>query len=81
MVLADIHKRWHILKGEKALLCTGTDEHGLKIQRAAAKAGIEPKTFCDKGAEIFKVSPLVSRLFTEVYLKPSQGTGEESGNH
>ncbi|KAF2854688.1 methionyl-tRNA synthetase-like protein [Plenodomus tracheiphilus IPT5] len=54
MVLADIHKRWHVLKGEKALLCTGTDEHGLKIQRAAAKAGIDPKTFCDKGAEIFK---------------------------
>ncbi|KAI8935887.1 hypothetical protein NX059_007401 [Plenodomus lindquistii] len=54
MVLADIHKRWHVLKGQNALLCTGTDEHGLKIQRAAAKAGIDPKTFCDKGAEIFK---------------------------
>ncbi|KAH9878576.1 hypothetical protein IAQ61_001848 [Plenodomus lingam] len=54
MVLADIHKRWHVLKGEKALLCTGTDEHGLKIQRAAAKAGVDPKTFCDRGAEIFK---------------------------
>lgn len=61
MVLADIHKRWHVLKGEKALLCTGTDEHGLKIQRASAKAGVDPKTFCDKGAEIFKVSPHISR--------------------
>jgi methionyl-tRNA synthetase len=71
MVLTDIVKRWHVLKGEKALLCTGTDEHGLKValrrictwtvltapqvQRAAAKAGIDPKLFCDKGAEIFKV--------------------------
>jgi methionyl-tRNA synthetase len=31
MVLTDIVKRWHVLKGENALLCTGTDEHGLKV--------------------------------------------------
>lgn len=31
MVLTDVIKRWHELKGEKALLCTGTDEHGLKV--------------------------------------------------
>jgi methionyl-tRNA synthetase len=55
MVLTDIIKRWHVLKGEKAVLCTGTDEHGLKVQRAAAKAGVDPKLFCDKGAEIFEV--------------------------
>lgn len=31
MVLADIIKRWELLKGEKAILCTGTDEHGMKV--------------------------------------------------
>lgn len=55
MVLADILKRWQLLKGRNALLLTGTDEHGLKVQRAAAKAGVDPKAFCDKGAAIFKV--------------------------
>ncbi|KAL1591575.1 methionyl-tRNA synthetase [Paraconiothyrium brasiliense] len=54
LVLTDILKRWRVLKGETALMCTGTDEHGLKVQRASAKAGIEPKLFCDKGAAIFK---------------------------
>lgn len=47
MVLADIIKRWKALKGEEALLCTGTDEHGLKVRlhmlgyrlRADSKAG------------------------------------------
>ncbi|KAI9704165.1 MAG: methionyl-tRNA synthetase [Candelina mexicana] len=53
MVLTDILKRWQILQGKKAILCTGTDEHGMKIQRAASKAGSEPKPFCDKGAETF----------------------------
>lgn len=55
MVLTDIIKRWQVLKGKNALLLTGTDEHGMKVQRAAAKAGVDPKSFCDKGAEIFKV--------------------------
>ncbi|KAF1965769.1 methionyl-tRNA synthetase-like protein [Bimuria novae-zelandiae CBS 107.79] len=54
LVLTDILKRWRVLKGQTALLCTGTDEHGLKVQRAAAKAGVEPKLFCDKGADVFK---------------------------
>jgi methionyl-tRNA synthetase len=31
MVLTDIIKRWQVLKGKKALLLTGTDEHGLKV--------------------------------------------------
>jgi len=31
MVLSDILKRWHVLKGKKAILLTGTDEHGLKV--------------------------------------------------
>ncbi|TGO27638.1 hypothetical protein BPAE_0039g00480 [Botrytis paeoniae] len=54
MVLADIFKRWQVLKGDTAILCTGTDEHGMKIQRAAAQAGALPKEFCDIGAETFK---------------------------
>lgn len=32
MVLTDIIKRWQVLKGKKALLLTGTDEHGLKVR-------------------------------------------------
>jgi methionyl-tRNA synthetase len=48
-------KRWQQLKGKKAILCTGTDEHGLKVQKAAEEADIDPQAFCDKGAETFKV--------------------------
>jgi hypothetical protein len=65
MVLTDILKRWQVLKGRNALLLTGTDEHGLKVQRAAAKAGVDPKLFCDKGAEIFRVRMMRLR---RVYL-------------
>ncbi|KAJ4984456.1 methionyl-tRNA synthetase [Stagonosporopsis vannaccii] len=54
MVLTDIIKRWNMLRGKEAIMCTGTDEHGLKVQKAAAKAGVDAKAFCDKGANIFR---------------------------
>merc|ERR1712093_492954 len=54
MVLSDILKRWQVLRGKQAILCTGTDEHGMKIQRAAAQAQTPPKEFCDLTAETFK---------------------------
>lgn len=53
MVLADVLKRWATLQGRPARLCTGTDEHGMKIQRAAAKAGQPPAEFCDTYAQKF----------------------------
>jgi methionyl-tRNA synthetase len=31
MLLADILKRWQLLNGKDAILCTGTDEHGMKV--------------------------------------------------
>ena len=54
MVLADVLKRWQVLAGNKALLCTGTDEHGIKIQQAAAAHELAPKLFCDETAAKFR---------------------------
>ncbi|KAK2788501.1 methionyl-tRNA synthetase [Onygenales sp. PD_12] len=55
MVLTDVLKRWQILLGNTdAKLLTGTDEHGMKIQQAAAASGMEPQELCDKNCETFK---------------------------
>ena len=55
-VLADVLKRWHVLRGDtKAHLLTGTDEHGMKIQKAADKANKDVKLFCDENAAQFKL--------------------------
>ena len=40
MVLADIFKRWWILRGKQALLCTGIDEHGMKVNSFYPRAAI-----------------------------------------
>lgn len=40
MVLTDIIKRWSVLRGKKAIMCTGTDEHGLKVFYFCARRNI-----------------------------------------
>jgi methionyl-tRNA synthetase len=47
-VIGDALARWHRLLGEEVFYLTGTDEHGLKMQRAAEKQGITPKELADK---------------------------------
>ena len=37
------------------LYSVGTDEHGLKVQQAAAKADVDPQRFCDSISNSFKV--------------------------
>ena len=69
MVLSDILKRWQVLKGKKAILCTGTDEHGLKIQQAAAAANTPPKEFCDLTAETFKTLAARAGLSNDHFVR------------
>lgn len=45
-VLCDAIARYHRHMGEEVLFSTGTDEHGLKIQKKAAEAAMEPYDFC-----------------------------------
>ncbi|XP_005992036.1 methionine--tRNA ligase, mitochondrial [Latimeria chalumnae] len=54
VVLADALRRFRTLRGCTAKLSTGTDEHGLKIQKAAAEAGKDPLDFCTHISEEFK---------------------------
>jgi methionyl-tRNA synthetase len=48
MVLADAFARWHRLAGDEVRFLTGTDEHGLKVVRAAESAGASPQAFVDE---------------------------------
>jgi len=46
-IAADTIKRWKRMQGHEVILATGTDEHGQKIERAAAAAGKTPQEFTD----------------------------------
>jgi methionyl-tRNA synthetase len=47
-LVADVLARRHRLLGNDTFFLTGTDEHGQKIERSAAAAGISPKQFTDQ---------------------------------
>jgi methionyl-tRNA synthetase len=47
-VAVDVIARYHRLRGERVFHLTGTDEHGLKIQRTADTAGVDPQTWVDE---------------------------------
>ena len=53
-IAADVLARYWRLRGRDVLFLTGLDEHGQKVQQAAAKAGIDPQTHCDKLAPQFQ---------------------------
>ncbi|MEY4704322.1 MAG: Methionine--tRNA ligase, partial [Nitrospirota bacterium] len=53
-VAADILARYWRLRGRDVFFLTGLDEHGQKVQQAAAKAGIDPQVHCDKLAPQFQ---------------------------
>ena len=53
-IVSDVIARFKRLDGFNVEFLTGTDEHGLKIQRAAEEKGIDPKKFCDEISETFR---------------------------
>ena len=57
LVTADIFARYNRLANASrpVQFVTGTDEHGLKIQRAAHVASLEPQVFCDGLSAEFRV--------------------------
>ena len=53
IIMTDAFARFQKRMGKDVFMCTGTDEHGQKIENLAIEAGITPKAYVDKiAAEI-----------------------------
>ncbi len=53
-VAADALARWRRLWGDDVVFLTGTDEHGLKMQRTAEAEGITPQELVDRTSPTFR---------------------------
>ena len=53
-IACDVLARFKRLDGYNVKFLTGTDEHGLKVHQAAAKAGVDPQSFTDKVSQNFR---------------------------
>ena len=48
IIMTDAFARFQRRMGKDVFMCTGTDEHGQKIENLAIEAGITPKAYVDK---------------------------------
>jgi methionyl-tRNA synthetase len=53
-IVTDVIKRFKRMQGYEVALTTGSDEHGVNVERAAERAGKTPLEFCDVIAAEFK---------------------------
>ena len=61
-VVADALARHYRQRGDEVFFMTGTDDHGLKVQRAAEEAGQSPKALADRNSAVY------ARLFEQLGL-------------
>jgi len=71
-IIADFFARFKRIDGFNVNFLTGTDEHGLKIQRAAQKKGIETLKFCDEISKTFRDLSEVLNLSNTDFIRTTE---------
>ena len=77
-IIADFFARFKKIDGFKVNFLTGTDEHGLKIQRAAEVKGIDPLKFCDEISLTFKDLSKTLNLTNTDFIRTTESRHKKS---
>ncbi|KAG1742256.1 tRNA synthetases class I (M)-domain-containing protein [Suillus paluster] len=83
LVTADIFARFARISepNRPVHFLTGTDEHGLKIQKAAKDRGIEPSSLCDTLSEQFRRLGTCANISNTVFLRTTEARHREAVEH
>ncbi|MCL6091523.1 MAG: methionine--tRNA ligase [Actinobacteria bacterium] len=71
-VTADALARWHRLSGDEVLFVTGTDEHGLKVQRAAEANALTPQEQADRFSARFREAWALLDISNDDYIRTTE---------
>ncbi|HLJ64224.1 MAG TPA: methionine--tRNA ligase, partial [Stellaceae bacterium] len=71
-VACDALARFMRLDGKRVKFLTGTDEHGQKIAKSAALAGLDPKTFCDRVSQNFRDMTRLMNLSNDDFIRTTE---------
>ena len=71
-IIADFFARFKRIDGFNVHFLTGTDEHGLKIQRAAENKKIEPLKFCDEISKTFRDLSVTLNLSNTDFIRTTE---------
>ena len=77
-IIADFFARFKKIDGFNVYFLTGTDEHGLKIQRAAEKQDIETLEFCNQISQTFKDLTQILNLSNTDFLRTTEDRHKNS---
>ena len=80
-IIADFFARFKRIDGFNVHFLTGTDEHGLKIQRAAEKSNIDPLKFCDEISQTFKDLSKTLNLTNTDFIRTTEKRHKDSVQH
>ena len=77
-IIADFFARFKRIDGFNVYFLTGTDEHGLKIQRAAEKKGVKTLEFCDELSKTFKDLSKTLNLTNNDFIRTTEDRHKKS---
>jgi methionyl-tRNA synthetase len=80
-IIADFFARFKRMDGYDVHFLTGTDEHGLKIQRSAEKQNLDPMKFCDKISQTFKDLSVTLNLSNTDFIRTTEERHKKSVQH
>ena len=80
-IIADFFARFKSIDDYNVHFLTGTDEHGLKIQRSAEKAGQDPKEFCDQISQTFKDLSQTLNLSNTDFIRTTEDRHKKTVQH
>ena len=69
---SDVLARFKRLDGYDVIFLTGTDEHGQKIAKAAADAGMDPQPFTDKVSQTFRDLARALHLSNDDFIRTTE---------
>jgi methionyl-tRNA synthetase len=76
-IVADALRRYHLLRGDDTRMLTGTDEHGLKIERAAEARGLTPAAFVKEMSDRFEAAWPRLEVHPDDFLRTTQPRHEK----
>ncbi len=80
-IIADFFSRFKTIDGYKVYFLTGTDEHGLKIQRSAEKEGLDPLNFCDQISKTFRDLSKTLNLSNTDFIRTTEERHKKTVQH
>jgi len=80
-IIADFFARFKRIDGYDVHFLTGTDEHGLKIQRAAEKNNTDPYLFCNEISQTFRDLSKTLNLSNTDFIRTTEERHKKAVQH